>query len=328
MKVTIRPARAEDRDAVMAIAAQIWEGNDYLPQVWDAWLADREGQLVVATLGGRPVAVGKLTRLGPEEWWLEGLRVDPAHQGQGIARQVHAHLVELAEQRGRGVLRFGTGSYNQAVHHLAVRTGFHPIARYAFYRAEALGGPEEADERSPSEPEVGPLRPVPPSAAPAIWALLEASPRFQAGHRLYEERWVWRTLTAARLQALLARGRVWGMTDEAGDWVGVAFVLPDREKERLRVGLLDGEEAALRPLAQALRRQAAVGVGTAPMAASYSHVSVKVLDDPTLTAALEEAGYQSAWEHQVVVFERPLHPQHAARHRQHATRDAQYVIPK
>jgi hypothetical protein len=38
--VQIRPAQAADKPAVETLCAQIWEGEDYVPQVWDTWLAD------------------------------------------------------------------------------------------------------------------------------------------------------------------------------------------------------------------------------------------------------------------------------------------------
>ncbi len=55
----VRPARPEDRGDMEAICAQVWEGRDYVPEVWDAWLADPHGQLSVVELRGRVVALGK-----------------------------------------------------------------------------------------------------------------------------------------------------------------------------------------------------------------------------------------------------------------------------
>ena len=46
----IRPLTVEDRPAVEAIADQIWEGNDYLPAVFDRWLADEDGLFCAGVL--------------------------------------------------------------------------------------------------------------------------------------------------------------------------------------------------------------------------------------------------------------------------------------
>ena len=39
----IRPARPEDRPAVERICAHTWEWGDYIPEVWEEWLADKRG---------------------------------------------------------------------------------------------------------------------------------------------------------------------------------------------------------------------------------------------------------------------------------------------
>ena len=45
----IRPARATDRPAVVAICGD----EDYIPREWDEWLADPHGELAVAEADGR-----------------------------------------------------------------------------------------------------------------------------------------------------------------------------------------------------------------------------------------------------------------------------------
>jgi GNAT superfamily N-acetyltransferase len=76
----VRPALPEDRERILAISAKIWEGQDYIPHVLDRWLC--EGGLFVAELSGKVVGFAKNTELSPGEIWLEGLRVDPEHQGR------------------------------------------------------------------------------------------------------------------------------------------------------------------------------------------------------------------------------------------------------
>ncbi len=56
-KLVVRRARAEDREAILAMSRGIWGGSDYLPLVWDRWLADDKGLLLTATLDGRPVGM-------------------------------------------------------------------------------------------------------------------------------------------------------------------------------------------------------------------------------------------------------------------------------
>ena len=48
--VVCRPALAKDTEEVMELCSHIWDGGDYIPQVWDEWLADPDGLLGVAEL--------------------------------------------------------------------------------------------------------------------------------------------------------------------------------------------------------------------------------------------------------------------------------------
>ena len=56
MDVACRPARQSDTVDVMELTRTIWEGEDYVPQVWASWLADRRGRLAVdsSTASTRP----------------------------------------------------------------------------------------------------------------------------------------------------------------------------------------------------------------------------------------------------------------------------------
>src|SRR6478735_3959218 len=54
----VRPARPEDRDAVLAFCAHTWSDGDYIEYVWDDWLKeDSKGVLLVGLLDGQPVAI-------------------------------------------------------------------------------------------------------------------------------------------------------------------------------------------------------------------------------------------------------------------------------
>ena len=89
MRISIRPARPEDRPAIERICAHTWEWGDYIPEVWDDWLAegDRgEGHALVGEVEGFVVALSKVTLQTPDQVWLEGMRVDPdCRQRHGVA---------------------------------------------------------------------------------------------------------------------------------------------------------------------------------------------------------------------------------------------------
>lgn len=57
-KVRIRAPRTSDRAAVETVCVHSCEeADDYVPQVWDEWLADPGGRLLVAEMDGRGVGL-------------------------------------------------------------------------------------------------------------------------------------------------------------------------------------------------------------------------------------------------------------------------------
>jgi len=296
--IQIRPARASDRFTVGAISAQKPGSEDYIADVWDEWLSDPEGQLVVAKLGRQIVGLAKLSRLSGAEWWLEGLRVHPTHQRQGIGGRLQAHLIDKVRQIGPGTLRFGTHSLNEPVHRLAARDGFRHIATFQHYQA----GPLPAAEAPP-------LRQLTEADLEAAWALTADSPRYQAGRGLYESFWTWQNLTRKRLARHLAAGDAWGLDagedtggDESEDGNGrlsALALVPWIEDETMYIGYVDGVTGeVLVTILQGLRG----------LAAQQGHAAVrfKPVDEPTLTAAVEAAGYERHRDKDIWIFELQL----------------------
>jgi predicted PurR-regulated permease PerM/GNAT superfamily N-acetyltransferase len=280
-----RAARPEDRAAAERICAEIWGGEDYVPGVWDEWVSDPYGELTVVERKGQVVALGKLTRMADGEWWLEGLRVDPAFRFLGLARRLQAYQVGLAERIGQGALRLGTGSHNRAVLRNVSRGGFRRVAEYLFYGGDVLPGPCA-------------LSPLTMDDLGAVWGLVEGSPIYRAAGGLYEVHWRWMDLTRERLATHLAAGEVWGLHLDGR--LAAVTVAPARPgANRLTLGYLDGEPEGLTALA----------VGARVLAGQQGHadgVRVRPLAFPPLLEALEAAGVTRDWEHSLYIFERSL----------------------
>src|SRR5438477_7266508 len=98
--IEVRPAREDDREPVLAFCARTWDDGDYIQYVWDDWLADTSGALLVATLAGRPVGLTHLRMMSPDEAWIEGVRVNPETRRQGVARKLTSRTLATAHERG------------------------------------------------------------------------------------------------------------------------------------------------------------------------------------------------------------------------------------
>ena len=290
MNLTLRPARITDRPAVEHICRTCWgrEKQDYVPQVWAEWAADPHGQLVVAEIETGVVGFAKLSRLAEGEWWLEGLRVTLDYQKQGIARRLQTYLVDLADQLGQGTLRFATSEKNETVHRMAVRMGFRHKTTFGYYAA-----PEEPTAPVPA------LRRLAPGDLAELCTSLEASPCYQASHRLYNLSWCWQPLTQQRLRHHLAAGDVWGLqqADPRAGWL--LLWAEDDEATQLGIGYVDGIGEGLGAVLHGAR-------GLAAQRGYAQGVCVLPVQEPALMQSLVPAGYQPVWEHGIWLFERPL----------------------
>jgi GNAT superfamily N-acetyltransferase len=141
-QIEVRPAREEDRAAVLAFCASTWEWGDYIEHVWDEWLSDPDGQLLVATVDGQPAAIAHLEMVTSTDAWLEGLRVDPNHRHQGLARAVNEGLLLEAMRRGATQARLAVESTNTRSIQITENAFWHRVGAFALYSASPLAGPQ------------------------------------------------------------------------------------------------------------------------------------------------------------------------------------------
>jgi GNAT superfamily N-acetyltransferase len=288
-ELTFRAVTAADRDDLARIAAQTWDGNDYLMDVFEAWLADSEGMFYAGCLpDGRLAGAAKLTRLGSGEWWLEGIRVDPTLRGQGIGRAIHAYGVALAEalQRahgaGAGEVRFCTDLSNAPVHRMAAAFQFRQVAQFWRYSARVL----------PSAARAETFRRCTPDQLHALRAFLNSSPHYaNVQQSTIEARWQCRRLTDARLRDLAAQGMIWlwhGVHQDAAriDGALIGYVgSPYRQMPpEFNLTYLDARVGSLASIAQAARA----------LGATFDVPSVRhmILARGERLVAIEQAGWR------------------------------------
>jgi GNAT superfamily N-acetyltransferase len=239
-RLHIRPARPADRAAVFEMVTTIWDGDDYIPEVWDAWQADPSGPLLVGVLNGQPVALAKLSEIAPGEDWFHGLRVDPAHQGKGFGRQMLGRCVELSRGRGAKQLRYLTDEDNPTMHRLADRLSFRLAYAPRWYHAPIIGGAPRAIA-------------LPPSRLDSLLADLATSDLLSRCAGMYFLNWRNLDLTEVRVREHLERGEIVALPGEQA-W---AIVAP-RDEGGMQLAHVEGALPAIEQLCMALRAGDAV----------------------------------------------------------------------
>jgi len=195
-RVRIRDAIPKDKEPVLEFCKHTWPGGDYIQDVWDDWIVNRNGRLVAATAGGVPVGIAHVSFQTRDVAWLEGIRVRPNDRGRGIAGKLNKALVKIAVGRGASVARLSTSMSNKASRRHAEKVGFKSLA--PFERFELRRGLEQKPDQVAR----------PRKYEPGTWPWLRAMADFDKFHRMFSDGWTWYPITVGGIRQLYGQGRV------------------------------------------------------------------------------------------------------------------------
>jgi GNAT superfamily N-acetyltransferase len=264
--LVMRPVRPSDRDRVIELTADVWNGHDYIPRVFDDWVADAAAAFQAVEVDGLVVGLQRLRPYAPGLVWYEGLRVASTHRRQGIARTMLDSAVAEAREQGFAEMRLGTA--NPAAVRLFEAAGFQRLVDVRWWAAPRVEGGEPARIPDPSEAE-------------RLWSAVSDSPGLGLYHGVSADFAEAHDLGPAELARLAGEGMlraapggraVAGLREPWGDSLAVSFVA--------------GRGAALRDLLFALRYEADAD-GT-------DHVSVALPRNHPAADDMHASGYDLA----------------------------------
>ncbi len=142
--INIRFARKEDKEAILNICSQIWEGDDYIPNVIDEWLKNENSKFFILEYNGVITHFERLRIQSQTDGWAEGLRADPQYSGKGLASKLMSYIVEYAKKIGLKTLRASIYYKNDASLALTQKMGYDLIKKYIFARKEIENIPEKS----------------------------------------------------------------------------------------------------------------------------------------------------------------------------------------
>ncbi len=282
-----RPALPKDTPDVMELTSKIWEGDDYVPYVWDEWLTDYEGLLAVCEYGGRVVALGKLTLLSAGQWWLEGLRVHPEYEGRGIASHVNDYIMNYWIKNGDGKVRLATVSNREKVIHLSEKRGFQIIGKVTNYSVTTLVGDTDR------------FRKLTTGDYPHVIELLNQYSVPALNNGLVDLGWQWAVPVEPLLRRVIEREGAWS-------WIhpvygqGMLLGREDFEDEgALYIGFLHCPFEAVSSCLRDIRSLA--------QAEGYKKVAWFAPLGLDLNVMLESAGFEREWDKYLLIYEKE-HP--------------------
>ena len=264
--LSLRPVRPADRDRVIEMTQDVWEGRDYLPRVFDRWVADAGSTFQAAEIDGVVVGLQRLRPYAPGLIWYEGLRVASTHHRQGIARAMVASAIDEAREQGFREMRLATRQGPPV--NLFGSSGFRRVVELRWWRGVRVEGGEPA--RMPDAAE-----------AKRLWPAVASSPGIELYGGISPDLNGARDLGADELERLAKIGLL-----RVGPGGRALAGLREPWSQNLAVAFLIGRGAALRELLMALRFEAD--------ADGANHVTVNLPPGHPAEEDLRASGYDFA----------------------------------
>ncbi len=281
--VVCRPALPRDHADITEFCKRIWDGGDYVPEVWRDWFNDSNGIFITAEYNGHAIGCAKLSLIDDGQWWLEGIRVDPQYQGTRVGSQLHNYLTEWWLEHGTGAVRLITE--NPAMIHLCEKTGYVKVQELRGYRAKPID--ESTDNFSP----VDDIREA------TAFALQSETLQLTSG--LIDFGWHVGTANEHIFEKFSNSPADFGHTfywwkNKQG--LFSAWEDEEEDKRQLFLGVLACAVNDLSSMLMDIRHFAAHK--------KFDRVFLLAFLHPQLLAQLEQAGFSTSWENYLRLFER------------------------
>ena len=265
-ELTIRPVRPADRDRVVEMTQDVWEGHDYLARVFDRWVSDAGAAFQAAEIEGVVVGLQRLRPFAPGLVWYEGLRVASEHRRQGVARTMLEAAIDEARAQNLREMRLATRDLPAV--RLFESAGFRRIVEVKWWRGLRVEGGEPA--RMPEAAE-----------ARKLWPFVASSRGIELYGGVSPDLNGARDLDATELERLARSGLL-----RVGPGGRALALLREPWGQNIAVSLIAGAGGALREVLMALRFEAD--------ADGLSHVTINLPPGHPAEEDLRATGYDFA----------------------------------
>ncbi len=123
----IREIKLSDKKEVLKISSQIWEGDDYVSNVFDKWAIGKKGFFTGYWEDEKLIGFGRMRFLTPTDIWLEALRKDPQTDVKGVGYKIAKYYINQLKGKRIESIRFSTYFGNIASIKLNEKLGFNKI---------------------------------------------------------------------------------------------------------------------------------------------------------------------------------------------------------
>ncbi len=270
-----RKVAQADKDRVLEISSQIWDGEDFIKYVFDAWVMDTEGEFTLGEKDGRIVGYAKYTRLNDLEVWLEGIRVDEKYANQGFGKAITQYYISRAKAEGAEVIRLS--AYAESRESIKIveslgfkKDGYFSVGWKSFDKAENI-------------PQIS-KNVINIMSTATAWDLITRGNAYYMSNGYISCGWFFLKATYELVDRLVKEKRVYGVLRE-GKVASVMILTENSHMDGgLNIGFIDGDMAPMKELVEFAGYQAS------KLGMQYCEVMAPI--DERLIGVLELCGYE------------------------------------
>jgi len=289
-QLTIRPAQQSDKEAVFKFCEHTFNWGDYITNVWDRWLKERQAILLTATLNNKPVGIMRVSLQKPSEAWLQAARTAPDYRRKGIATALTTACLKWAKTKGAKTAMLATDSDNQVAQKALKKLGFAQVSDFLImeckgFQIEKIKNCKWA-QRSDAE---------------KIWKFLTNSDIFTKSAGLYTILFAWATLENQDLARFIVNKKA--IIHESNDAIDGLVLIDETVKnvwqeKPFQTCYIDGDHQGVRDMIRFFK--------TYSCQQEITNVYAFACNIPIISAALTEIGFNSEEPTTELIYEKKL----------------------
>ncbi len=110
-----RKMKPDDRIQVLDISKDIWEGSDYIENIFDDWVNEDKGEFTCLEIEDKVVGFCKMTNIDSETVWFEGIRVGSSYRNRGFGSLLSDYQIKKAKELGYKKAQLATYRLNDSI---------------------------------------------------------------------------------------------------------------------------------------------------------------------------------------------------------------------
>lgn len=147
----IRKAIDSDKKEVLNFCKNTFDWGDYIDKVWDLWLIDPSGLLLVSEIydehdhNSYPIALSHISECPKKILWIEGIRVNKKYRNQVVASSLLNYMTNIGIKKGFREASAIVSKTNIPSQKMLLKNGFSKIWNINYYNIEINKSTEESN---------------------------------------------------------------------------------------------------------------------------------------------------------------------------------------